>query len=376
MTTASAKLPMGETTWRGRRAFELENETVRLTVTAESANVAGIEHKSGVNPLWTPPWPSVEPSAWRRALPAGYGANAEAPVLASIMGHSICLDTYGAPSAEEASAGIPIHGEAFTLSYDVEVSNGVISSGATLPLSQIRFERRLRLGGTGDVATVIFDESVTNLAAADRPIAWTQHVTLGPPFLEPGQTLFHASLNRAKVIDSDFGGDQLRAAEFEWPYCPDKNGGVSDLRKFPAAAPSGGFTTHLVDTSREQGFFVAWTPASRIAFGYVWNRSDFPWLCRWEENSLRQSAPWNGRTVACGMEFGVSPFVESRREMVDRGSLFGVPAYRWLPAMSTIGAQYCAFIGTAPSIPEEIEWDGAGSVRFIHQTGTAEGGLP
>ena len=28
--------------------------------------------------------------------------------------------------------------------------------------------------------------------------------------------------------------------------------------------------------------------------------------------------PWNGQTLTCGMEFGVSPFPESRREMIER----------------------------------------------------------
>ena len=57
----------------------------------------------------------------------------------------------------------------------------------------------------------------------------------------------------------------------------------------------------------------------------------------WEENFSRTHAPWNGQTLTRGMEFGVSPMAESRRQMVDRGRLFGVPAYRWLPAKSRAG---------------------------------------
>jgi hypothetical protein len=45
---------------------------------------------------------------------------------------------------------------------------------------------------------------------------------------------------------------------------------------------------------------------------------------------------------------------ESRRKMIERGSLFGVPAYRWLPAKSRATAQYSAFITTANAIPDEI----------------------
>jgi hypothetical protein len=45
------------------------------------------------------------------------------------------------------------------------------------------------------------------------------------------------------------------------------------------------------------------------------------------------------------MEFGVSPFPESRRDMVDRGTLFDVPTYRWLPAKGTLAADYFVLTG-------------------------------
>ena len=58
----------------------------------------------------------------------------------------------------------------------------------------------------------------------------------------------------------------------------------------------------------------------------------------WEENHSRRLPPWNGDTLTRGMEFGVSPFPETRRQMVDRGSLFDVPTYRWLPAKGRVKA--------------------------------------
>ncbi len=87
-------------------------------------------------------------------------------------------------------------------------------------------------------------------------------------------------------------------------------------------------------------------------------------MARWEEHYLRTEAPWNGKTMTLGMEFGVSPFVGSRRQMVDRGSLFGVPGFRWLPAQSKLSAEYCAFVTTAEAIPESVQWDGAFGVAF------------
>ena len=201
---------------------------------------------------------------------------------------------------------------------------------ARFPLAEIAFERRIELRER----TVRIRESVENLTAYDRPIGWTQHVTLGPPFLERGVTQFRASATRSKVLESEFGAhERLRnAAEFDWPCAKLRDGGDEDLRVLTGAEASCAFTTHLMDPSREHAFFAAYAPAARLVFGYVWKRADFPWMGIWEENHSRTHAPWNGRTLTRGMEFGVSPMPESRRQMIERRELFGVPAYRWLPA--------------------------------------------
>jgi len=59
------------------------------------------------------------------------------------------------------------------------------------------------------------------------------------------------------------------------------------------------------------------------------------------------------------MEFGASPMPETRRAMIERGSLFGVPGYRWLEAKRTLTVDYCAFLMPAARVPESVEWDGA-----------------
>jgi hypothetical protein len=56
------------------------------------------------------------------------------------------------------------------------------------------------------------------------------------------------------------------------------------------------------------------------------------------------------------MEFGVSPFPETRREMVDRGRLFGVPTFRWIPAASFVSVEYWVIVREADAIPDTLEW--------------------
>ena len=158
--------------------------------------------------------------------------------------------------------------------------------------------------------------------------------------------------------EGDFGiAPYLKAgAEFDWPMAPRKTEGVVDLRVFNATPSSSAFTGHLMDPRLEQAFFVAFAPACKLAFGYVWKREDFPWMGIWEENHSRVHPPWNGKALTRGMEFGVSPFSEPRRQTIDRGAMFGVPTYRWLPAKAKLSAEYWAVTREANAIPQLVEW--------------------
>jgi hypothetical protein len=270
------------------------------------------------------------------------------------MGHNLCLDIFGGPSAEEQAAGLQPHGEASVAHYEWRASASTLQGTAMLPESQLRVERHIELSGGG----VRVRESVENLTATDRPVGWTQHVTLGPPFLEHGITEFRASATRSKVLETVFGCADylLPAAEFAWPDAPGQDGQAIDLRVYTARPCSSAFTTHLMDPARSTAFFVAFSPRTRLAFGYVWRQADFPWMGIWEENRSRPHRPWNGETVTRGMEFGVSPFPESRRQMIDRGSLFNVPTYRWVPARSRVAVEYWIVTRSAEVIPDGLEW--------------------
>jgi hypothetical protein len=317
---------MPEVSYRGRRAVQLENGHLRLTVLVEGGHIAEILHKAtGVNPLWTPPWPSIEPSSYDPARHPEYGADTESKLLAGIMGHNLCLDLFGSPSPEEAAAGIPAHGEAGVNRYRMEEDGFELKMLATLKEAGLAFERRIRIHGQ----EVHFTETVENLSAFDRPIAWTQHVNLGPPFLERGVTQFRAPVVNSMALDGEC---------FDWPIFHGE-----DLRTYTSRPVSSEFHTHLMDPARKQAFFLAHSSEFRLLFGYVWKQADFPWLGIWDENRSRQTPPWNGQTLTRGLEFGVSPIPESRRKMIERGSLFGVPGYRWIPAKSKLKAEYMAF---------------------------------
>ena len=341
-------------TFNGRRAVFVENDALRVTVLEGGGHIASVLDKaSGVSPLWIPPWPSIEPSAYSPDQHAEYGSGSEGRLLAGIMGHNLCLDMFGGPSQEEAAAGLAAHGEGSVVMYRFEGAGTDLTMSADLPLAQIRFERQLHLDGR----TVRVREVVENLAAVDRPVGWTEHVTLGPPFLERGATEFRASATRSCVFEGPFGvADYLEpGAVFDWPLAPRAAGGTVNLQRYADAASSSAYTAHLMDQERPDAFFVAYSPRARLAFGCVWRTSDFPWMGIWEENHSRTQPPWNGKTMTRGMEFGVSPMPESRRAMVDRGKMFGVPTFRWIPARTRVAVEYWIMCRPAAAVPDLLE---------------------
>lgn len=346
-----------------RRTAVLENEQVRLTVLPGGGHIAEVRLKSNnVNPLWDPPWETIEPTSYNPRKHVEYGAPIEGGLLSGIVGHNLCFDFFGPPSEDEFAAGLYVHGEASFVDWEVAASGAEMTARAELPIAQMRLERRLRLAG--DV--VVVTETAENVSGVDRPVGWTQHVTLGPPFLVKGETEFALSATSSKVIESEFaaGRDRLElGAEFQWPTAPKAGGGYSDLRVLPDDDASGTFTAHLMAPGAEQAFFTAYSPSAKTAFGYVWRRNDFPWLGIWEENYSREQPPWRGRTLTRGMEFGVSPFPETRRQMVDRGSLFREKGFLWMPAGGKKTVEYAIVIREADEAPrgaersgDEVEW--------------------
>ncbi len=348
---------MTDTRYHARQAMFLENDELRITVLQEGGHIAEIlDRATGVNPLWTPPWHTCDVSTSPPIDAAVFGDGSDARLLAGIMGHNVCLDIFGPPSDDEAKAGLTAHGEAAVAPYDLTMADGSLVARARLPIAGLAFERHISLRGH----TVAIRETVANESRADRAIGWTQHVTLGPPFLERGATLFRASATRSRTFEETFGADDYltAAADFEWPSAPGRDGHGVDLRRFTSAARSSAYTAHLMSEQPPHAYFVAFAPAFQLALGYVWKAADFPWMGIWEENHSRMNPPWSGRTLARGMEFGVSPMPETRDAMVRRGTLFGVPTFRRIAAGESIAVEYYAVLQRATVVPDAIAWPG------------------
>src|SRR5262245_39471610 len=134
-TCAAVQSKSGCVTLQRRRSVSIENEHLRVTVLEEGGHIAEIlDKRSGVNPLWIPPWPSIEPTTYDPRKHPEYGNGTDARLLAGIMGHNLCLDIFGGPSDSEFAAGITPHGEGSVVPYEIEKMDGKLSMRAHLPL--------------------------------------------------------------------------------------------------------------------------------------------------------------------------------------------------------------------------------------------------
>ncbi len=345
---------MPKTTYLNRKAVSIENEHIRLTVTEEGGHIAEVFSKAaGINPLWTPNWISGEPSKLGPAQEAIFGNDAGSKLLFGILGHNTCLDLFGGPSTEEFAAGMTAHGEASLLEYTITDDGDTITCSLIMPLAQLEFKRTLTLRG----ADIEIAEKVTNLTAFDRPLAWTQHVTLSPPFLDPKTTQFRMTADRATVAEVDPGNSPYLelGKKFAWPHAPLANGtGTHNLQSMNPDAPASSYAALRMIPQAAAVGWTAWSPQYKLAFSYAWQPADFPWLGIWEENCSRPQSPWNNAAVTRGMEFGTSPFPESRREMTERVRLLDTPTYKWLPALGQLTATYWIRTVVTDSIPETL----------------------
>lgn len=352
--------------WQGRQAFLLENDLIRLVTLTGGGHIAELTFRPGLgrstmNPLWVPNWKTMEPYRYREsAHTTAYGPTTTGKILSGITGHNLCLDYFGGPSAEEERQGLSIHGEAPSLRWSKigmragrnEVS---LELAVRLPEARLRFRRMIKLRRGESV--VYLRESVENEASIDHLFHWTEHVTLGAPFLDRSDSRVFISGTRGKTFAAGYEGKELldSGREFTWPHAPGKHGEAIDLRQPFIRKGRGLIATVLLDPSRADAYVGALNAREQLLAAYSFSRVDFPWAAVWEENRARTDPPWKGSAQARGLEFGSTPFPVGRREAFANGPLFDTPHFSLVPARSRKVVDYVAFLAAIPAGMREID---------------------
>jgi hypothetical protein len=337
----------------GRPGFRLQADWGSASVLEGGGHICELNLNAcpGVNPLWRPPWATIDPFKYTAKHARKYGPPPDGQLLSGIAGHSLSFDHFGPPSLEETAAGLTTHGAAPALKWIVrkqaQSPKPRLQYGMTLPEARISFRRNLALDRVNPV--IYCEEEAVNLSSYDRPISWNEHVTFGPPFLEAETTCFDMPATRAKVCPASYSPrfSLQPDAEFAWPNAPTKDGRRTSLRVTPAQR-FGHYTAQLLNPELEIGFIAACNPRLKLLVVYVFRRADFPWVGNWEERYNRAQAPWRAKTFCRGMEFSTTPFAIPRRETIEQGPLFGESTYRWLPAKSRAQVRFLILLFEVP----------------------------
>ena len=269
------------------------------------------------------------------------------------LGHFVCVDGFGPVSKEEEAAGLPGHGEAHRVPW--EVVSSAKENGEPNRRSSPRHCRSCRRAFAARCASidgesvVYIDSELESLLAFDRPINWGEHATISGAFLEQGKTVTDMSATRAmtrsyvsEAVDPPDNHNLADFKEFKWPMAPTVSGAPVDMRVSPVISPVMDQTTSLMDPSRRLAYVTALQPDRQALLGYVFRREEYPWIQIWD------SYPGGGRRAYRGMEFAVQPFDLPRRDVIQTNSMFETPTYRWLPAKSKITSSFIMFYTRTP----------------------------
>jgi len=326
----------------GRPALILKNDKVELTVLTRGAMMVNLVLRDDSEKL-SPFWNAERAQRATGSAPSRPSAS---------LGHFLCLDGFGAPSAEESAAGIPFHGEANRQQFEPlqESHNGAstLILRTRLPVVQEAITRTLtQIDGEN---VVYVNTEVENLVAIDHPISWAEHATTGPPFLIPGQTVIDMSAAKCRVRPEKAGstGKLAYGKDFVWPLAPLTKGGSVNLTTIPTNETSLDLATCQIDPARTYGYVTVLRPDKHLIFGYVFRREHYPWLMSWMNYS-------GDARAARGTEFSSQPFDISRQEAVAMNPLFDTPTFRWLPAKSKIESRFLMFYTKVPDDFSKID---------------------
>jgi hypothetical protein len=263
------------------------------------------------------------------------------------MGHFLALDGFGAPSEEERAAGMPGHGEtnrvpAKLVAQESSGPRRSVTLESTLPLAQETLTRKIEMLDGENVVYVTSE--LESALAIDRPVSWAEHATLGPPYLEPGKITVDMPATRCRVRAEKAGstGKLAYLKDFDWPMAPLTKGGFVNLLTVPVGETSLDLASCAIDPARTFGYVTAYRADRQLLFGYVFRRSEYPWLMSWMNYS-------GDARAARGIEFSTQPFDVSHRETVEAHEMFGVPTYKWLPAKSKLRTRFLFFYTGVPA---------------------------
>lgn len=314
----------------GRESVVLEGEKATVVVDLGGGSIVRFQlNDSPLNPL-----------AWNNA-----GTASELRP----MSHFLCLDRWGAPSKAEEANGMLFHGEATRVRWAVLRESGRAGESiqaemaAALPMAGFAVKRRIQLAAKQALLWVT--EEVTNNNKLGRVYNMVQHPTIGPPFLD-ATTVVDANARKGFMQSTPLPNPEEPAVY--WPQAL-RDGQPVNLRNL-TDNPDPNVVSYVVE--EEYGWVTAVNASRGLLLGYLWKKSDYPWLNIWRHVA-------DGKPLARGLEFGTTGLHQPFAALLEKGRIFGRPIYVYLDAGQSATRSYAAFLFAIPS-----DYQGVAEVRY------------
>ena len=341
-TRGAADPSFHQDTLHGRRAYVLENGIIRLSALRGGGHFGEIRFLNGdaartVNPMRVPHYQTIEPYEFddERHGPI-YQRGTAGRVLGGYMGHFLCLPEFGglpeAAIVEWKLTGTDVRKDAVTLRYEAE-----------LPRTRFRVGRAVTLRAAATAIEV--EEWAESLAEFGRPMHWVEHVTLGPPFAEPGKNFLDMAPARWA---GQRRGAGLTDAVVRFPQGLGTEATPADLRRFHPTPHSTRYNAYLFDRNAPYSFFTSYHTEMTALIGYVFPAAENPWLVDWQEDRSYEQKPWDRKAIARGIEIGTTPFDEGMRRSLERGQFLGTLGFRWIGPRQKLSTRYLVFLAEIP----------------------------
>ncbi|MEO8112631.1 MAG: hypothetical protein ABI594_21460 [Ginsengibacter sp.] len=262
---------------------------------------------------------------------------------APYQGHFLCLGRWGEPSAGEMKAGLPNHGQVANILWDVEKKStqNTFQMKVTAPLEGLRVNRKIILDEENAVFAV--KEIIQNFNPLGRLYNMVQHPTLAAPFLD-----------ETTIVDCNAGEGfdqacykQIEYNNLHWPLVKDEKQNKIDLRK--SSQPYNAVFSFVIKKEDEYGWITAFSCKQNLLFGYVWKRSDYPWIHLWQHYA-------DGTIQYRGIEFGTAGIHQPFDEILNTApTLFGEKTFAFIDAGESVSKNYFSFIYNTDAGCEGVE---------------------
>ena len=288
----------------------------------------------------------INPVSWRGSKPGEL----------IFMGHFLCFDRWGPPSAGDKASGFIHHGEVNTVLWEVLAAPQTVegrpacSMMCKLPMAGLQLTRKIELSADEPVYHVT--EEIRNLNKNGRIFNLVQHVSIAPPFLDKS-TLFDNNTLQG-FEDRNDGSLNQDEIVLKWPQA-DHNGEKVNLRQFEVEWPE--VSSFMFDQNEEYGWVTACNPSKNLMLGYIWKTIDYPWINFWRSMN-------NGVPAAFGMEFGTTGLHEPLPVVAEKGKIFGRNIYDYVDAGEVITKSFTAFLAKIPSDYKGVEKIETGNSTF------------